>query len=367
MRKMISLFLSLFLICNLSIPTFADIIAAGGSDEVPVELTQAASNFSVTVPTVLPVDVAADGTVTVSTNNKIINNSFGPVEVKSVNVQPQNEWSIIDFNSNFKSLKVGSHQFGFELNGSNVETDGSCSATFPIINGKSEIIFNYNAKVAPQNIATTRESIANVVFTIGWYADSVVTPISKPLFTMVHRPTNTTSIVTSNFNINLKDITYYNDEMIDIINNLGYSFSLYNSNEYYAKFDTSKLIEEDFISIGYGETGVISMSRDFLGKTLGELGEYSVIVDWPAGNDLSKTKLDFSIKSDSGVNIPTVCYTWYYADGTINEQDDFIRTIWIYDANTKTFIFGDTDTILTENMTLYIDGDNILWDIAINN
>ena len=52
-----------------------------GDAEVPVELTQEASKFSVSVPTVLPVNMNSEGVITVSTNNKIINNSYGPIEV----------------------------------------------------------------------------------------------------------------------------------------------------------------------------------------------------------------------------------------------------------------------------------------------
>ena len=170
MKKIVSLFLSFSLILSLTTTAFAtNITTNGGTQNVPVELTQDSTTFSVIVPTVLPVSVDGMGEVTVSTNNKIVNNSFGPVEVKSVKVDPQNDWELFAFTTDFKQLKVGSKSFGFQINGMNVNTNGNCLANFDIIEGNSEISFTYDAKIAPQNREVNRESIANVIFTVGWF------------------------------------------------------------------------------------------------------------------------------------------------------------------------------------------------------
>lgn len=171
MKKIISSLLSLSLVLSLfsSSALAADISTSGSSGDVPVELTQEATVFSVTVTTVLPVDVDAGGVVTVSTNNKIINNSWGPVEVKSVLVEPQNSWVLKDFNTDFTKSKVGAKEFGFQINGENVSADGSCSTdTFSQIDGGGELNFDYDAIIAAQNIALEDVQIANVVFVIGW-------------------------------------------------------------------------------------------------------------------------------------------------------------------------------------------------------
>ena len=171
-NKLISgLLLCSMVASSFAMPVYGGVMTQEGAADVPVELTQNATTFSVTVPTSLPVNVDGTGTVTVSTNNKIVNNSFGPIEVKSVEVQPQNDWEIVDFDTNFKSLKVGSKQFGFKINDVEVELDGGCSATFPIVYGKSETSFTYDADIAPQTSEITREAIANVVFTVGWYSE----------------------------------------------------------------------------------------------------------------------------------------------------------------------------------------------------
>lgn len=171
MKKFLSSLLSLVMVFSMTTTTFA-IDTPNGTGEVPVELTQAVSAFSVTVPTVLPIDLAADGTITVSTDNKIVNNSFGPVEVKGIQVNPQNGWTLQEFTTDFKTKQVGLKEFGFQMNTTNVATDGSCTVdTFQPIDGNSDLAFTYDANVATQNVALEDYEIAQVVFTMGWYSN----------------------------------------------------------------------------------------------------------------------------------------------------------------------------------------------------
>ena len=141
-----------------------------GDAEVPVELTQEASKFSVSVPTVLPVNMNSEGVITVSTNNKIINNSYGPIEVFSVSLTPQNDWELDDFDNDFQNYRVGTQKFGFQINDADVETNGTCDAIFDVIDGGDETSFTYDAKIAPQNREISDESIATVVFIVGWHS-----------------------------------------------------------------------------------------------------------------------------------------------------------------------------------------------------
>lgn len=60
-----------------------------GPNEVLVELTTESAQFSVTLPTSLPVHVDADGVVTVATDAKITNNSAGPVKIMGCLIQVQ--------------------------------------------------------------------------------------------------------------------------------------------------------------------------------------------------------------------------------------------------------------------------------------
>ena len=57
----------------------------------------AATKMSVTVPTVLPIAVGTDGTVSTATDAKIVNNSFGAVKVNSVSIEAAQGWSLAAF------------------------------------------------------------------------------------------------------------------------------------------------------------------------------------------------------------------------------------------------------------------------------
>ena len=156
-------------------PSFANttgpavVTTAGGTGTADALLTQEATTFSVGVPTVLPVWVDSEGTVTTATDAQIVNNSFGPVTVEAAQLDPINDWGLVAFDSDVESMKVGSKQFGFELQNAAVPTTGECDVSgFGTIdgNGGAEAI-DYDSIVAPQKAAVTEE-MANLVFTIGW-------------------------------------------------------------------------------------------------------------------------------------------------------------------------------------------------------
>ena len=85
----------------------AEITADGGSATSNVTLSStadgslngdsAATAMSVTVPTVLPIAVGTDGTVTTATDAKIVNNSFGAVKVDSVTIDAARNWYLTAF------------------------------------------------------------------------------------------------------------------------------------------------------------------------------------------------------------------------------------------------------------------------------
>ena len=340
------------------IPESNDIDAPNGSTDVPVELTVTPLSFSVTVPSVLPITVNGEGEVTVADEVKIINNSQGKVEVKSLELTTSDGWSLNAMNSDFANMPVNSKVLGMSFNGKDA-TEGNLADTFAVIDANGEQEFTYAANLAPQSEEILGINVASAVFTIGWYTENVI-PTRKPMFSMIHRPSNTVTEVTSKFNVTLSDIYRYDEEFIDMFNQLGYVYNTFNGGEYYAQINDRKPITETFINIEYGEQGLISIDRDMLGKTFGELSEYSMIVDWPEGNDLDKTRLNF----ETLTGIPTVSYIWYHSDGEIEDQSNNRRKIWILDNDAKTFEIATFESVLTENMMLYIDGDEILWEAA---
>ena len=99
MKKIISSLLVLCLCLSVAVPAFAtDLTTAGGNSSVPVTLTSTAATFSVTVPTALPITVAADGSVTTADDVKIINNSPGAVKVTNMTIS-SDDWTEVNYDT----------------------------------------------------------------------------------------------------------------------------------------------------------------------------------------------------------------------------------------------------------------------------
>ena len=173
-KKIVSLVLAVCLMASLAIGASAanTVDASGGTGTSSVTLSStadgsiggdpAATKMSVTVPTVLPIAVGTDGTVSTATDAKIVNNSFGAV-------------------------KVNSNKFGFSLclgDGEKKMTDDKNASKQTLltdaINGcfmsgvgdtsANSIGIAYDAIVTPVSEAVTNTAIASVLFIIAWDA-----------------------------------------------------------------------------------------------------------------------------------------------------------------------------------------------------
>ena len=179
MKKILSVMLSLVMVFGLSVAVFA---APGDQSPVPVTLTVAPATFSVTLPTSLPIDVAADGTVTTSTTATITNNSNAPVEVTNVVVTAAAPWSQVAWDVNsLKGELAGTQKYALKFgavdsywsNAGEKATQGAAiAALYPVLSaaglGSNSTIINYSAQVAPQPSSVPLTTIANVVFTVAW-------------------------------------------------------------------------------------------------------------------------------------------------------------------------------------------------------
>ena len=168
--------------------------ASGGSATSQVTLSStadgsldgdpAATAMSVTVPTVLPIAVGTDGSVTTATDAKITNNSYGAVKVSGVSIQAAQGWHLTDFETNMANEKVDSNQVGFALTiggGEQLATDSTeaaqallaeavegCYMTGAGDSAGSSVAVAYDAIVSPVSEAVTNTAIASVVFTVEW-------------------------------------------------------------------------------------------------------------------------------------------------------------------------------------------------------
>ena len=134
-KKIISLVLAICMLASLAISASAanTVDASGGTGTSSVTLSStadgsiggdpAATKMSVTVPTVLPIAVGTDGTVSTATDAKIVNNSFGAVKVANVSIEAAQGWSLAAFGdkATLAHEKVNANKFGFQISLGNGE------------------------------------------------------------------------------------------------------------------------------------------------------------------------------------------------------------------------------------------------------
>ena len=127
--------------------------------------------FSVTVPTVLPLQVDENGEV-YATEASISNHSSGIVKISSVTLTGENGWTIVPYGTNMAAEKVDAKLVGLSLN--QIET-ASAGPTETLTLGESWRIFRedtlaltYDAVVSALSQPVTDEAILSAVFVVEW-------------------------------------------------------------------------------------------------------------------------------------------------------------------------------------------------------
>ena len=157
MKKLVSLLLAVCLMASLAIgasaaePTTVDVSGGTGTSSVSLSSTSdgtldgdpAATKMNVTIPTILPIAVGTDGTVTTATDIRITNNSFGAVKVDNVKVEAGTGWKLTAFGSkdSLAKVKVDSNMIGFKLalgGGAEQLTNAENAASQTLIDGAIE-------------------------------------------------------------------------------------------------------------------------------------------------------------------------------------------------------------------------------------
>ena len=200
-KKIISLVLAICMLASLAISASAanTVDASGGAGTSSVTLSStadgsiggdpAATKMSVTVPTVLPIAVGTDGTVSTATDAKIINNSYGAVKVANISIEAAQNWHLTAFGdtATLAKEKVDSNKFGFSIslgNGAVQVTDNKNASKQTLLDAAVEGCFMsgvgdtsansigiaYDAIVTPVSEAVTNAAIASVLFIIAWDA-----------------------------------------------------------------------------------------------------------------------------------------------------------------------------------------------------
>lgn len=141
---------------------------------VPVVLNVEPMLLDVTVPASLTINVDNRGVVTTADNAKIVNNSLGAIVVSNVTLTGKDSWSVVDFQSDFSGVAVGSKKIGFSINDVQSGVDGGFTWSSQKINGvkgevKSELPITYNANVPAQKDSINNLNVLDVSFVIGWF------------------------------------------------------------------------------------------------------------------------------------------------------------------------------------------------------
>lgn len=173
-NKLISLLLVFVLIIGIlfstAIPVCAtEINRSDGSGKSKVVTTITPAKFNVTVPYVLPISIDSDQNVYTADNVRISNNSNGPINVSYAWLMADNNWEIVDTNTDFQSVPVNSKKFSMSIQNTPVLNYGFIDTnSFDTINGNSSLKIDYDADAAVQSNEISGEEIAYVVFTIEW-------------------------------------------------------------------------------------------------------------------------------------------------------------------------------------------------------
>lgn len=187
-KSALSVVLALVLMLSMGVTAFAAegdpaVEVAGGTGETSVEVTIEATNFRATVPFVLPVDLAADGTITVAQSGiaSIINECpLGGIVVVGLDLVEANGWTLDEFTADYLNMKVNSLKYGFQINNENIDPTTKSVAleatNWPVIANGGSLPIQYDAKLPgfSQGVPTTK--IGGVVFTLDFDKVEIVEP-----------------------------------------------------------------------------------------------------------------------------------------------------------------------------------------------
>ncbi len=141
-------------------------------DSTAIIVNQSATNFKVTVPFVVNVNMDAYANVTTTEGLTVDNKcAWGPVLIKKINVITKEDWLLGDIeNEDFINMPVNSKKIGLSINGSPVKTDGTMvlndSLSSVIKYQDSKELF-FDAKLPAQSKSMS-DTVAGIIFTLDW-------------------------------------------------------------------------------------------------------------------------------------------------------------------------------------------------------
>ena len=168
MKKFLSLLLSLCLMASLVTEAFA--AGSSSTTDVLFESDVAAPDvFNVIVPAEIPIYMSKAGALQISNTLAIENKSSKAVEVKAIQVDGKNGWSVLDYNTDFGGKPADTKDLSLSFRGDSTDGTGNIKPSVGnwVIDKDNFLNINTAAKV-PLQTQASRTSIATVVWTIDW-------------------------------------------------------------------------------------------------------------------------------------------------------------------------------------------------------
>lgn len=171
------------LAADLTVGTETNTVADGSGSSL-VKVTAEATQMTVTVPAILPISVDDTGTVTVATDAKVINKSYGAVKVTNLSAASNGSWTLQAYDHNFMADKVGTKNYTVSIDGNpadptnsgaievsaalGAQIDGAEFSSAGALTTATERGFTYTGRISAQKTALTNEEISTITFTVDW-------------------------------------------------------------------------------------------------------------------------------------------------------------------------------------------------------
>jgi surface protein len=167
-NKLLSLLLVLSVVLTGLLPStavYASEVTNPGSGKSTAVLSSDGAIMSVGVPMSVLIYVDATGEVTTPDYLPIINNSPAPIYVRSLTIEPKNDWTLDPMNTDYKNFNPGQKHYWLSING----LDPSEPIAFATpISGSSSLNLDLSAGVAPQRSAINNFDIGVLRLSFGW-------------------------------------------------------------------------------------------------------------------------------------------------------------------------------------------------------
>lgn len=167
-KKLLSLLLVLSVVLAGLFPStavYASEVTNPGSGKSTAVLSSDGAIMSVGVPMSVLIYVDATGEVTTPDYLPIINNSPAPIYVRSLTIEPKNDWTLDPMNTDYKNFNPGQKHYWLSING----LDPSEPIAFATpISGSSSLNLDLSAGVAPQRSAINNFDIGVLRLSFGW-------------------------------------------------------------------------------------------------------------------------------------------------------------------------------------------------------